>query len=161
MKNMKYESYPPFHFSFAVPFRLKVRRKKWENLPMHQGDTEFNKSKSCIITFFIFSPFNEECKLKIVLEFKITHIKGFGFKINLIYLLLLTFYILENCISKFQLELENILQLKDDRSWKPFHLVNWKSRDRRQYNEEKEAESHFSPEIFIKRSILYLTCKSF
>ena len=46
--------------------------------------------------FLSFPPFNEECKLKIVLEFKITHIKGFGFKINFIYLLILTFYMLEN-----------------------------------------------------------------
>jgi len=55
MKNMKYESYPPFNFSFTVPFRLKVRRRKFENLPMHQGDTEITKSKACMITFFIFS----------------------------------------------------------------------------------------------------------
>ena len=154
---MNYESYdhiPPFIFPLQSLSGSRSGGESWKTCQCNKVILNLTNLNHAWSHFLSFPPFNEECKLKIVLEFKITHIKGFGFKINLIYLLLLTFYMLENCISKFQLELENILQLKDDRSWKPFHLVNWKSRGRRQYNEEKEAESHFSPVIFIKISIL-------
>ena len=144
-----FQAIPPFIFPLQSLSGSRSGGESWKTCQCNKVILNLTNLNHASSHFLSFHPL-----MKNVMEFKITHIKGFGFKINLIYLLLLTFYMLENCISKFQLELENILQLKDDRSWKPFHLVNWKSRGRRQYNEEKEAESHFSPVIFIKISIL-------